>query len=207
MDVCAKGIKSLCLFNVLYTKILLLALYFLQGTAPLFFTHHGSVGKACCIGRTIQNSFTGRKKGVTLGQWRRHTFYGQRVGYGRVDALKCGPDDNTYLSCRVCRAHQHRGTAPLHHSRIGHDTGIADDRALAFDGECHVLACLTTHMPLVVGHLGHHDDEVRAVGYEFLAHLVGIESQLRAAPSRHFLFAANYLTVDNTFGNELYFLP
>ena len=49
MDVCAKGIKSLCLFNVLYTKILLLALYFLQGTAPLFLTHHWSVRKTRCI--------------------------------------------------------------------------------------------------------------------------------------------------------------
>ena len=66
MDVCAKDIKSLCLFNVLYTKILLLALYFLQRTAPLFLTHHWSVRKTRCISRTIQNSFTVRKKGSRL---------------------------------------------------------------------------------------------------------------------------------------------
>ena len=182
MDVCAKCIKSLCLFNVLYAKILLLTLHFLQGTPPFFLTHHRSVRKTRCISRTIQNSFTVRKKGVALGQWCRHTFYGQRVGYGLVNALKCRPGDDTDWPCRVCRAHQHRCRAPFHCARIGHNAGIADDRTLALDGECHMLACLPPHMPFIVSHLGHHDDEVRTIGHEFLTHLVSVESKLRAAP-------------------------
>ena len=129
------------------------------------------------------------------------------VGSGGMDAFEGGAGNDADGTCLMSAAHQNGSRAPFHLAGIGGYRSIADNATLALDGERYVLAGQTTHVAVVVGHLGHHHHEVGTVGHQRTAHVVGVESEFRAAAGGHFLGAAYYLSVPDALGHELHVLP
>ena len=124
-----------------------------------------------------------------------------------MDAFEGGTGNDADGACLVGAAYQHGSRAPFHLAGIGGYRGIANDKALALDGERYVLTGQTAHVAVVVGHLGHHHDEVRAVGHQRAAHVVGYQTEFRAAAGGHLLGGTYHLTILDTLGHEFHVLP
>ena len=136
-----------------------------------------------------------------------YAFYLQSVSCRGMCAFESGARYDAYLSGLVCAAHETWGTTPLYEPRVGTNGGIADDGALSLNGEVDLLTCQTAYVAIIVGDLGHNDNEVGAISHQRLAHLIGIEPQLGAATRRHLLLTANDLAVFYTLCHELDILP
>ena len=64
--------------------------------------------------------------------------------------------------------------APLYSTRISIDTCITYDLSFTLNGKTDIFFRQTAYMSQVISHLADHDNEIRAVGNEFFAHLIDI---------------------------------
>ena len=92
-----------------------------------------------------------------------------------MHTLKGGTGDDSNLASMKGAADEHRGAAPFHGTGVGLNVGTADDFSFALNAEGDMLSGQTPHVTLIIGHLGHHHDEVAAVGHQLATHLIGNE--------------------------------
>ncbi len=131
----------LCLFNVLYAKVLLLTLHLLQHSAALSFRH--CLRPTSLRGDGILASLMGGdlQRWVGSHTWHdvRHALDDQGVSHGGMDSGEGGLCDNADGTGLVRGAYEHRGAAPFHNAWVSLDVSIADDSALALNTEGMLL--------------------------------------------------------------------
>ena len=124
-----------------------------------------------------------------------------------MNARKLHLSLNFDFSCLLGTANQYRCRPPLHSTRISIDTYITYKLSFTLNGKADIFFRQTAYMSQVISHLADHDNEIRAVGNEFFAHLIDIKTKFGAATRRHLFFLAYHFAINDSFCHHFYVLP
>ena len=111
------------------------------------------------------------------------------------------------LSGFPSRPDQQRSRTEFYSTRIGANGSVTNNLSFSFYSEHNIFFCQTTHITAIICHFGNYHNEIRTVRYQIYFLSICIQTKFGRPTGRHFLLCTHHFSVNDTFGNHIYFLP